>query len=84
MSNKKNLLGFKKDKEDIFYNRRRLAVMCVLYSIFWGFTVLITDIIFNIESAKVIAYLGFVSTVGGLPIWQYLKAAAKEKEENKE
>lgn len=77
------MLGFHRKEDDQFHNRRRLAVLVLLYAIVWGAIILTVDILFDFETAKVTVYLGFVATVGGLPVWQYLKAASQpESDQN--
>lgn len=71
-------MGFKCDTADKFYNRRRLAVASLAYAVIWGFIILAVDYFARMETSKVVAYLGFVATVCGLPTWQYLSAAAKD------
>jgi len=72
------MFGFKHITDDKFYNRRRLAVFTTIYAVFWGGIVLFCDVKWGLDVAKVIAYLGFVSTVAGLPVWGYLKASQKD------
>ncbi len=72
------MLGFKFVNDDKFYNRRRLALFSLAYAVVWGFVILAVDVAFEFDTAKVVAYLGFVATVCGLPTWEYLKAAAKD------
>lgn len=77
------MMGFKHSNDDKFYNRRRLAVFSLAYAVIWGFIILLIDSFTAMETAKVIAYLGFVATVCGLPTWEYLKASAKDDEKDK-
>lgn len=77
------MLGFKHISDDKFYNRRRLAIFTTIYAVTWGFIVLICDVKWGLDVAKVIAYLGFVSTVAGLPIWGYLRASQKNDDNEK-
>lgn len=72
------MFGFKHITDDKFYNRRRLAVFTTIYAVVWGGIVLACDTKWGMDTAKVVAYLGFVSTVAGLPIWGYLKASQKD------
>lgn len=72
------MFGFKHISDDRFYNRRRLAVFTTIYAIVWGFVILFCDVKWGMDVAKVVAYLGFVSTVAGLPIWGYLRASQKD------
>jgi hypothetical protein len=72
------VFGFKHISDDRFYNRRRLAVFTTIYAIVWGFVILFCDVKWGMDVAKVVAYLGFVSTVAGLPIWGYLRASQKD------
>lgn len=72
------MLGFKHITDDKFYNRRRLAVIVTLYAVFWGFVILFCDMKWGMDAAKVGIYLGFVTTVAGLPIWGYLRASQKD------
>ena len=75
------MLGFKKDDKDMLRNRRRFMVFMTIYAILWGFTILICDLLFKIETAKVVAYLGFISTLSGAGLFAYFSGA--NKAENK-
>lgn len=77
------MFGFKRDKKDKFFNRRRLAVFSILYSVVWGYTILIIDVLFDLESEKVGLYLAFIGTVGALPTWQYLKAVFERDKQDR-
>ena len=70
------MMGFKHITDDKFYNRRRLAVLVTFYAVFWGFIILFCDMKWGMDSAKVAIYLGFVSTIAGLPVLGYIKASA--------
>lgn len=76
-------MGFKHITDDKFYNRRRLAVIVTAYAVFWGFIILFCDMKWGMDAAKVGIYLGFVSTVAGLPIWGYLRASQKDDDSAK-
>lgn len=78
------MLGFKRDEKDGMYNRRRMAVFVLCYAIIWGFIILTVDVLFEFDTAKVTVYLGFVATVGGLPVWQYLRAAQQNGKGNQD
>lgn len=78
------MIGFHCKHDDRFYNRRRLAVLSLAYAVIWGFIILAVDLVTGFETSKVIAYLGFVATVCGLPTWQYLRAAAKDDPRGKD
>ena len=80
----KKALEFKRVEEDKFYNRRKLAVFSLAYAVVWGFIILFVDVVFNLDTGKTVAYLGFVATVCGLPTWGYLNAASKDDEERKQ
>jgi hypothetical protein len=77
------MLGFKHISDDRFYNRRRLAVFVTIYAVLWGGIVLFCDVAWGLDAAKVVAYLGFVSTVAGLPVWGYLRASQKDDDNGK-
>lgn len=70
------MMGFKHITDDKFYNRRRLAVLVTFYAVFWGFLILASDMRWGMDAAKVAIYLGFVSTIAGLPVLGYIKASA--------
>lgn len=46
--------------------------------VFW------TDIFTELETAKVVAYLGVPATIAGLGFWEYLKAAKRSDEKEPE
>lgn len=77
------MFGFKHITDDKFYNRRRLAVLVTFYAVAWGFIILVCDMKWGMDAAKVAVYLGFVSTVAGLPVLGYLKASQKDDENAK-
>lgn len=77
------MFGFKHISDDKFYNRRRLAILVTVYAVVWGAIVLFCDMKWGMDAAKVVAYLGFVSTVAGLPVWGYLRASQKDDENAK-
>lgn len=70
------MFGFKSITDDKFYNRRRLAVLVTFYAVVWGFVILACDMRWGMDAAKVAIYLGFVSTIAGLPVLGYIKASA--------
>ena len=78
------MLGFKKVEGDGLYNRRRIFIFMLLYAIVWGFVILTVATYYELDTPKIVAYLGFVATVGGLPVWQYLKAASAPQERDKD
>ena len=75
------MFGFKHISDDRFYNRRRLAVFTTIYAVFCGFVVIACDMKWGMDTTKVVAYLGFVTTVAGLPVWGYLRASQKDDNE---
>jgi hypothetical protein len=72
------MLGFKQVKDDPLYNRRRFMVISFCYAVLWGFVILICDIIRGFDVSKVVAYLGFISTLSGAGLFAYFKQAAKD------
>ena len=72
------MFGFKHISDDKFYNRRRLAVFTTIYAVLWGFVILWATIKYDFDTPKVLAFLGFVTTVAGLPVWGYLRASQKD------
>lgn len=72
------MFGFKNKKDDPLYNRRRFMVLMTIYAVVWGFTILICDIRYEFETPKVLAYLGFISTLSGAGLFAYFKQAAKD------
>ena len=72
------MLGFKHVPDDPLYNRRRWMVLMTIYAILWGFVILACDIIFGFDVSKVVAYLGFISTLSGAGLFAYFKQAAKD------
>lgn len=54
-------------------------VFMTIYAIVWGFVILICDMVWGLDVSKVIAYLGFISTLSGAGLFAYFKEAAKDK-----
>lgn len=72
------MLGFGKNENDGMHNRRLIAVLCLLYFMFWGFLILACTILFDFETSKVSAFLGFIGILSGTGIFGYLHAASKD------
>ena len=78
------MLGFKRVKEDGMYNRRRMTVLLMIGSVIWAITILICDVIYEFSTTEILAYLGFVTTLAGIPTWGYIKACSDEDKENED
>lgn len=76
------MLGFKSNKDDPLYNRRRFMVFMTIYAILWGFVVLWAHIYHHIQVGAVAAFLGYISTLAGAGLFQYFSAAKKDDEKN--
>ena len=76
----------KENIKDRLFNRRLMAYGGLLFSVFWFLMVFITDAWKSetFEVAKIVAYLGVPATIAGLGFWQYLKAAKKDDDNDKE
>ncbi len=76
------MLAFKENTTDRFYNRRLMAVLAFIFAVIWSIGILAVDICFSLalEASKLAIYMGVPASVAGLPIWQYFKAAALEKD----
>lgn len=72
------IAGFKHKPADTMHNRRHMAVLCLLFFILWGFVILICTILFDFETSKVVAFLGFIATMSGTGIIGYLHASHKD------
>lgn len=78
------MLGFVKKADDKLFNRRRMSVVLIVGAVLWAITILICDVIYEFNSAEILAYLGFVTALAGLPTWGYLKACSHEDKEDDE
>lgn len=76
------MLGFQMKKDDPLYNRRRWMVIMTIYAVIWGFVILICDVFNDFDTAKVLAYLGFISTLSGAGLFAYFQASHKEDKQN--
>lgn len=72
------MMGFKHIPTDALYNRRRFMVWAALYMVFWGIFILVMDVIFDLETGKVVAYLSYISGLSGTGILGYFMAANKD------
>lgn len=55
-----------------------MAVLCFLFFVCWGIAILVCTIIFDFETSKVSAFLGFVGILSGTGILGYLHASSKD------
>ena len=72
------MLGFGQNHNDNLHNRRLLAVFCFMFFVFWGLLILYCTILFNFETSKVSAFLGFIGIISGTGIFGYLHASSKD------
>jgi len=72
------MLGFGKNENDTMHNRRLLAVFCFIFFVLWGLLILTCTILFEFETSKVSAFLGFIGIISGTGIFGYLHASSKE------
>ena len=70
------MLGFKQKTEDKLFNRRRMSVALIVGAVIWAITILILDVKYGFDASEIMAYLGFVTALAGLPTWGYLKACS--------
>ncbi len=75
------MLGFKQKKEDKLFNRRRMSVMLIIGAIIWAITILILDVKYGFNASEILAYLGFITALAGLPTWGYLNACSHGDED---
>lgn len=72
------MLGFKENKDDPLFNRRRFMVLMAVYAIIWGFVILGAHIFFHIPVGAVGLFLGYITTLAGAGLFQYFTACNKE------
>jgi hypothetical protein len=70
------MLGFKENKTDPMYNRRRFMAMSFAYAVIWGFCILAARILDWIDNAAVGLLLGYIATLSGSGIFLYFKGAS--------
>lgn len=71
---------------DKLFNRRLLAYVGLVFSVFWFLMVFLTDAWKSdtFEVAKIVAYLGVPASIAGLGFWQYLSAAKRSDEKEQD
>lgn len=67
--------------DDHLYNRRLIAYAGLIFSAFWVLQVFWIDVLFaDMDTGKVIAYLGVPPALAGLGFWKYLEACKRDDE----
>lgn len=66
------------DPADGLKNRRFLAFYAFGFILLWPCAILGFDLAFKIETAKIVAYLGYAGTFGSSPIVAYFLACRAE------